>query len=128
MIRQVYDSQCGPRCPALTATGVDRWRRPLLQPGSEAAMWHMSRAGIPSLTGEQLDQLRASSVAKAVAGGEDDPQFGRGAAEDTAIRIGAPAPTFIPGRHLPMISAPAALADAVRALVARAVAGTTTAD
>ena len=63
-----------------------------------------------------------------MAGGEDDPQFGRGAAEETAARIGAPAPTFIPGRHLPMISSPAALADAVRTLAARAGAGTTTAD
>ena len=128
LIRQVYDSQCGPLCPELTAADVDQWRRPLLQPGSEAAMWHMSRSGIPSLTGDQLDELRASDVAKAVAGGEGDPQFGRSAAEETATRIGAPAPTFIPGRHLPMISSPAALADAVRALAARAVTGTTRTD
>ncbi len=127
MIRQVYDTQCGPLCPALTDADVDQWRRPLLQPGSEAAMWHMSRSGIPALTGEQLEELRASEVATTVAGGEDDPQFGRGAAEETAERIGAPAPTFIPGRHLPMISSPAALADAVRALAARAGTATATA-
>jgi pimeloyl-ACP methyl ester carboxylesterase len=119
LIRQVYDTQCGPLCPALTDADVDQWRRPLLQPGSEAAMWHMSRSGIPSLSGEQLDELQASTVAKVVAGGEDDPQFSPSTAEATAARIGAPAPTFIAGRHLPMISSPAALADAVRALAAR---------
>ena len=52
----------------------------------------------------------------------------RRARHDSAERIGAPAPTFIAGRHLPMISSPAALADAVRALAARAVSGPTTAD
>ena len=128
VIRQVYETQCGPLCPGLTAADLDQWRRPLLQPGSEAAMWQMSRSGIPSLTDDQLDELRASTLPKVVAGGEDDPQFSRSAAEATAERIGAPAPTFIPGRHLPMISSPAALADAVRALAARAVPGTTATD
>ncbi len=52
----------------------------------------------------------------------------RRARHDSAERIGAPAPTFIPGRHLPMISSPAALADAVRTLAARAVPGTTATD
>jgi pimeloyl-ACP methyl ester carboxylesterase len=118
LIRQVYDTQCGPLCPELTAADVDQWRRPLLQPGSEDAMWHMSRAGIPSLSNDQLDELRTSMVPKVVAGGGDDPQFGQSSAEATAARIGAPAPTFIAGRHLPMISSPAALADAVRSLAA----------
>jgi pimeloyl-ACP methyl ester carboxylesterase len=117
MIRQIYDAQCGPLCPELTAGDVARWRLPLMQPGSESAMWHMSRAGIPSLTAEQTDRLRVAPLAKRVAGGEDDPQFGRSEAEDIADRIGAPPPTFLPGRHLPMLSSPVALAEAVRALV-----------
>ena len=124
LIRQIYHRQCGPRCPELTAAAVEQWRLPLMQPGSESAMWHMAKAGIPSLTAEQTDELRASPTAKSVVGGEDDPQFSGATADEVAARIGAPPPTFVPGRHLPMISSPAALAEAVRALVARAVPAT----
>jgi pimeloyl-ACP methyl ester carboxylesterase len=116
LVREVYDTQCGPLCPALTAAAVDGWRRPLQQPGSEAALWRMMETGIPVLTDAQTDELRDSGVATEVAGGADDPQFGRATAEGVAARIGAPPPTFLPGRHLPMISAPAALADAIRGL------------
>jgi pimeloyl-ACP methyl ester carboxylesterase len=121
MIRQIYGTQCGPRCPDLTATDLDRWRRPLLQPGSEGAMWHMMEAGIPVLTDEQTDTLRDLPLPKSVAGGVDDPQFSRATAEDVAARIGAPPPTVLPGRHLTMISTPDELADAIRALCRRAV-------
>lgn len=121
ILRVVYDRQCGPLCPELTAAGVDAWRRPLQQPGSEAAMWRMIDTGIPILTAEQTDMLRASPVAKSVVGGVDDPQFGRGAADAVAARIGAPPPTFLPGRHLTMISSPVELAAAIDALCSRSV-------
>lgn len=120
LVRGVYDTQCGPLCPELTDSDVDRWRRPLRQPGSEAAMWQTMETGIPTLTAAQTDELRDSSMATAVAGGVADPQFSRSTAHDVAERIGAPPPTFLPGRHLPMISAPAALAEAIRDLGRRA--------
>ena len=119
-VRRVYDSQCGPLCPELTAEDVDRWRRPLQQPGAETAMWQIIDIGIPVLSGEQTDDLRSMSIPKSVVGGVDDPQFDSAAAEDVAIRIGAPSPTFVPGRHLPMISAPSELADAIDRLCERA--------
>ena len=58
VVRALYDSQCGPTCPRLTAAGVEVWRRPLQQPGNEGALWSILRTGIPSLTGVQLDALR----------------------------------------------------------------------
>jgi pimeloyl-ACP methyl ester carboxylesterase len=122
LIRAVYDTQCGPLCPELDAAEVERWRRPLQQPGSEAALWQVMERGIPTLTDDQTDELRDSPVVTSVAGGVDDPQFERATADDVARRIGAPPPTFLPGRHLPMLSAPAELAGAIRALERRAAA------
>jgi len=116
VVRGIYDSQCGPLCPPLDPAALELWRRPLQQPGSESAIWQMMDTGIPTLTDAQLDALRTSSIATAVAGGVDDPQFDRTAADEVAERIGAPAPTFLPGRHLPMISAPADLAGSIRDL------------
>lgn len=116
MIRQLYDSQCGPGCPRLTSAGVDGWRRPLLQPGLEPAMTYMLRHGIPAMTGAGLDRLRASALPRRVVVGAHDPQLSLAAAARTAARIGAPPPIVVPGRHLTMISAPGQVAAAVRAL------------
>jgi pimeloyl-ACP methyl ester carboxylesterase len=120
VVRALYDAQCGPTCPRLTAAGVEVWRRPLQQPGNEGALWSILRTGIPSLTGAQLDALRASALPKSVAFGADDPQYATSTPAEVAARIGAPSPTLVPGRHLTMISSPRQLAAAVRALCLRA--------
>jgi pimeloyl-ACP methyl ester carboxylesterase len=120
VIRAIYDSQCGPRCPALTHAGFEVWRRPLQQPGSEGALWSMLRTGIPSLTAAQFARLRASPAAKSVVFGADDPQYGKSVPAQVAARIGAPAPIIVPGRHLTMIASPGQVAAAIRALCRRA--------
>jgi pimeloyl-ACP methyl ester carboxylesterase len=119
VVRTLYDTQCGPTCPRLTAAGVQVWRRPLQQPGAEGALWSMLRTGIPSMSGVQLDALRASAIPKGVVFGADDPQYARSTPATVAARIGSPPPTLVPGRHLTMISAPPQVAAAVRALCAR---------
>jgi len=122
VIRAIYDSQCGPRCPALTHAGVEVWRRPLQQPGAEGALWSMLRTGIPSLTPAQFALLRASPAVKSVVFGTDDPQYGKSVPGQVATRIGAPVPTIVPGRHLTMIASPRQVAAAIRALCRRAAA------
>ena len=87
-------------------------------------MWQMIDAGIPSLTADETAMLRAAPVAKGVVVGADDPQLSRGTAGEVAVSIGAPPPTVVPGRHLTMISSPAQLADAIRALCRRAIPAT----
>lgn len=119
VVRALYDTQCGPTCPRLTAAGVQVWRRPLQQPGAEGALWSVLRTGIPSMSGVQLDALRASALPKSVVFGADDPQYARSTPSAVAARIGGPLPTLVPGRHLTMISAPRQVAAAVRALCAR---------
>jgi len=119
VIRALYDSQCGPGCPPLSAAGLDQWRRPLEQPGAETAMWATLAHGIPALSAAQLAALRASPIPKAVAFGEQDPQYAPGTAAAVARRIGAPPPTMVPGRHLVMVSSPTQVAAAIDALVAR---------
>jgi pimeloyl-ACP methyl ester carboxylesterase len=116
VVRTIYDSQCGPLCPPLSAAGVEVWRRPLQQPGAEAALWSTLRTGIPSLTGAQLSRLRRSSVPKSVVFGADDPQYSQGTPGQVAARIGAPHPVIVPGRHLTMIASPRQVAAAIRAL------------
>jgi pimeloyl-ACP methyl ester carboxylesterase len=120
VVHALYDRECGPACPRLTSAGVETWRRPLQQPGSEQALWATLRTGIPSLTPAQLQALHALATPKAVVWGADDPQYPAGAAGQVAVRIGAPAPTVVPGRHLTMISSPRQVAEAVAALCARA--------
>jgi pimeloyl-ACP methyl ester carboxylesterase len=120
VVRGIYSSQCGPRCAPLSPAGVETWRRPFQQPGAEDALWSVLATGIPSLTGSQLNALRADPVAKGVVFGADDPQYSRAAPAQVAARIGAPAPTIVPGRHLTMISSPAQVAAAIRALADRA--------
>lgn len=119
VVRALYDTQCGPTCPRLTAAGVQVWRRPLQQPGVEGALWSMLRTGIPSMSGVQLDALRASAIPKSVVFGADDPQYARSTPSRVAARIGDPPPILVPGRHLTMISAPQQVGAAVRALCAR---------
>ncbi len=120
-VRALYDRECGPACPRLTAAGVETWRRPLQQPGAEQALWATLRTGIPSLTSGQLDALRSLAMPKSVAWGADDPQYPAGTAAKVADRIGAPAPTLVPGRHLTMVSSPRQVAAAIQALCDRAV-------
>jgi pimeloyl-ACP methyl ester carboxylesterase len=66
----------------------------------------------------QFGQLRALAVPKRVVFGVNDPQMSASDAAATARSIGAPPPTFVPGRHLTMISSPQEVASAIQALIA----------
>jgi pimeloyl-ACP methyl ester carboxylesterase len=77
LIRTISSSQCGPACPPLTAAGVDTWRRPLRQPGFEAALTYTLRYGIPAMTNAELNQLRAAALPKRVIYGANDPNCPR---------------------------------------------------
>jgi len=118
LIRTLYNSQCGPFCPRLTAAGVETWRRPLQQPGFAAALSYTLHHAIPAMTSAQLGRLRASPLPKRVIYGANDPQFSPAAAARAASRIGAPPPVAVPGHHLTMISSPQQLAAAIRAFTA----------
>jgi pimeloyl-ACP methyl ester carboxylesterase len=124
-IRLIYSFTCGSGCPALDSTAVEQWRRPFQVPGAESAVWQVLGAGIPSLSPARLaDLARLTAVPKAVVFGASDPEYAAGAAAQTAARIGAPAPTLIPGaRHLTLVSSPVAVAAAVERLASRAVTG-----
>jgi pimeloyl-ACP methyl ester carboxylesterase len=115
LINRIYQSQCGPACPPLSAAGVRTWQQPLQQPGFLDVVGYNLRHGIPSMTGAQLRALRAIHIAELVIYGRNDPQIGPADAAATAARIGAPAPVAIPGRHLTMISSPRQLAAALSA-------------
>ena len=117
LVRRVYAVACGPSCAPLDAAGVDRWRRPLLQAGTQRALKaNAARGLIPTMTPEQLDALRQSEVAKLVVWGQDDRAYAAGAPQSTARAIGAPPPVLVPGGHLSMIASPQQVADAVRSL------------
>jgi pimeloyl-ACP methyl ester carboxylesterase len=118
LIRKIYDAQCGPRCPALSAAGVETWRLPLQQPGFAGEVTYTLRHGIPSMTSAEFAALRALSVPKLVVYGADDPQMSPSDAAATAGRIGAPSPVTVPGRHLTMISSPGQLATALGKIAA----------
>jgi hypothetical protein len=120
VVRGIFGAQCGPGCPRLTAAGVEVWRRPLEQPGAEAALWAILHTGIPSLTKSQFSRLRASRLPKSVVFGANDPQYSQAVPAQVAARIGAPPPVIVPGRHLTMISSPRQVAAAIQALCARA--------
>jgi pimeloyl-ACP methyl ester carboxylesterase len=117
LVQRIYAAQCGPACLPLTAAGVKTWRRPLQQPGFEAAVTYTMRHGIPAMTAAEFSQLRAAAVPKRVIFGVDDPQLSAAGAAQTAARIGAPPPAAVPGRHLTMISSPRQVAAAVRAFI-----------
>ncbi|MDF2255034.1 alpha/beta fold hydrolase [Streptantibioticus ferralitis] len=119
LIRGLYNSRCGPGCPALDSRGVDVWRRPYQVSGAEGGLWSMLGDGVPGLPADQLARLRDVHLPKAVVFGAQDDVFSRQTPAQTAVRIGAPAPTIIPGgRHLTMISDPAAVAASVETLAA----------
>jgi pimeloyl-ACP methyl ester carboxylesterase len=118
LIRSIYGRQCGPRCPRLTGPDVDTWRRPLQVPGAEAGLWRMLHNGVPGLSTERLHRLAALPIPKAVIFGADDAVFSRASPVQTAARIGAPAPTIVPGaRHLSIISDPGPVAAAIDAVL-----------
>jgi len=117
LIKRLYNSQCGPTCPALSAAGVETWRLPLQQPGFEGELAYTLKHGIPAMTSAQFSELRAAPVPKRVIFGIDDPQMSHADADATASRIGAPAPVYVPGRHLTMISSPRQVAAAVQAFI-----------
>ncbi|GCD96807.1 alpha/beta fold hydrolase [Embleya hyalina] len=120
LIRKVYGSQCGPECPRLDGAGVDQWRRPFQVAGAEGALWSMLGEGVLGISADRLQRLRDVPMPKSVVFGANDDVFDRKTPTDTADRIGAPPPTLIPrSRHLPMISAPEAVADAIDAVPAR---------
>jgi len=113
LIRDVYSSQCGPTCPALSAAGVSTWRWPLEQPGFDAEIAYSARNGITAMSSAQFAALRADPVAKLVVVGADDPQMSRADATATASAIGAPPPVYVPGRHLTMIASPRQVAAVI---------------
>ncbi|MEU3465026.1 alpha/beta hydrolase [Streptomyces sp. NPDC006733] len=120
LIRRVYNAQCGPGCPRLEGAELDRWRRPLRVAGAEGALWSMLGEGVPGMSAERLTGLRRVDLPKAAVFGEGDDVFSARTPAETAERIGAPAPTLIPGaRHLTMISSPDAVAAAVERLAGR---------
>jgi pimeloyl-ACP methyl ester carboxylesterase len=110
LIRDLYNSQCGPLCPALSAAGVETWRLPLQQPGFAGFVTYTLQHGIPSMTSAEFAALRALPVPKRVVYGVDDPQMSSSDMAATAVRIGAPPPSTVPGRHLTMIASPEQLA------------------
>ncbi|SEQ30081.1 Pimeloyl-ACP methyl ester carboxylesterase [Microlunatus flavus] len=122
LIRRLYASQCGPTCAPLDAAGVDRWRRPLQQGGTERALLaNATRGVIPAMSSEQLDALRRSDVPRLVVWGRDDVDgaYTPESPASTARAIGAPPPVVVPGRHLTMISSPREVAAAIRPLLRR---------
>jgi pimeloyl-ACP methyl ester carboxylesterase len=116
LIQRIYASQCGPTCGPLSAAGVETWRRPLQQPGFLQVVAYDLEHGIPSMSDQQLRELRATAVPKLVVYGHDDPQMDAAQAAAAAARIGAPPPVGIPGRHLTMVSSPRQLASTINAL------------
>ena len=119
LIRDLYSSQCGPTCPALSAAGVNAWRWPLEQPGFGAEIAYTARHGITAMTSAQFAELRADPVGKLVVVGADDPQMSRADADTTASAIGAPPPVYVPGRHLTMIASPHQVAAVINQLASR---------
>lgn len=116
LIRNLYNSQCGPACPRLDEAGVDTWRWPLEQPGFQAELTYSMKHGITAMTPAQFAGLRATDVPKLVVVGANDSQMPHADAAATARRIGAPPPVYVPGRHLTMIAAPRQVAAALNSL------------
>lgn len=113
LIKKIYAANCGPTCPRLDEAGVDTWRWPLEQPGFQAEVSYTLRHGITAMTAAQFVALKAAVLPKLVVAGASDPQIPPSDAVLTARRIGAPAPVYVPGRHLTMISSPRQVAAAI---------------
>jgi pimeloyl-ACP methyl ester carboxylesterase len=116
LIKDIYNSQCGPTCPQLNEAGVNTWRWPLEQPGFQAEITYSMRYGITAMTPAQFAALKATDVPKLVVVGAGDPQISHSDAALTARRIGAPPPVYVPGRHLTMIASPRQVAAAIDSL------------
>jgi pimeloyl-ACP methyl ester carboxylesterase len=116
LIKDIYAASCGPTCPQLDEAGVSTWRWPLEQPGFQAEVTYTLRHGITAMTPAQFAALKAADVPKLVVAGTSDPQVSHPDAALTARRIGAPAPVYVPGRHLTMISSPRQVAAAIDSL------------
>lgn len=113
-VRAVYDAQCGPRCPRLDRAGVETWRAPFRYPGAEDALWAMLDTGVLGVPADRLAGLARLDLPKAVVFGAQDDVFPPGTPEQTARRVGAPAPQLIPdARHLTPVSDPDVVAAAV---------------
>lgn len=116
LIKDIYNSQCGPTCPQLTEAGVNTWRWPLEQPGFQAEITYTIRHGISAMTPAQFAALKATDVPKLVIFGVGDPQMSHADAALTARTIGAPPPVYVPGWHLTMITSPRQVAAAIDSL------------
>jgi pimeloyl-ACP methyl ester carboxylesterase len=116
LIKKIYNSLCGPTCPRLDQAGVNTWRWPLEQPGFLAEITYSMRHGITAMTPGQFAALKATDVPKVVVTGVGDPDMSHSDAALTAQRIGAPAPVYVPGRHLTMIASPRQVAAAIDSL------------
>ncbi|HKV83880.1 MAG TPA: alpha/beta hydrolase [Ktedonobacterales bacterium] len=120
VIRTLYSAACGSGCPKLGAAGLDQWRRPFEVAGAEQAIWDMLAAGIPGIPADQVARIAALRLPAAVVFGAQDNVFSAASPAQTAERIGAPAPTIIPGAgHLSFISHPDAVAAVVEQLYGR---------
>jgi len=117
LVRDLYNAQCGPTCPALSAAGVQTWVEPLQQPGFYGELAYTLQHGITSMTDAQFAALRRVQVPKLVVYGASDPQMSTSDAAEAAKDIGAPTPVSVPGEHLTMISSPDQVAAAVDSLV-----------
>lgn len=77
--------------------------------------------GIVGLPAARVTELAGLPIPKTVVFGADDDVFAPSSPYETARRIGAPAPTVIPGaRHLSFVSHPAEVAAAIDAVPAPA--------
>ena len=121
LIKNLYNSLCGPTCPRLGEAGVNAWRWPLEQPAFQDELTYSMRHGITAMTPAQFAALKAIDVPKLVVVSASDPEMGRSDAARTAQRIGAPPPVYVPGRHLTMIAAPRQVATAIDSLSNRRV-------
>lgn len=122
VIRAIYGATCGSGCPKLDAAALDQWRRPLEVPGAEESLWSTVNLGVAGLPPARLAELATLPLPKAVVFGGADSAYTPNSPQTTATRIGAPAPTIIPGaQHLTSVNSPAAVADAVAALEGRAI-------
>ena len=119
LIKDIYNSQCGPTCPQLDETGVDTWRWPLEQPGFQAELTYTLKHGITAMTAAQFTALKTTDVPKLVVAGVSDPQMSHSDVTQTAQKIGAPPPVYVPGRHLTMIASPRQVAAAIDSLGSR---------
>ena len=116
LIKNIYNSLCGPTCPQLNEAGVNTWRWPLEQPGFQAEITYSMRNGITAMTSAQFAALKAADVPELVVVGVGDPEMSHSDAALTARRIGAPPPVYVPGRHLTMIASPRQVAAAIDSL------------